>query len=121
MIDIYALLQQAASLGLGAFLAVTMLLWKRSDDVSHKAALKEMTDAYRLLLEKSLLASQATNTVLENIAQSSRLGERLGAIEGAIQISNRGQIDEASQTFQVMNRLKAMEDAISKVSKGTKG
>ncbi len=84
MIDIYALLQQAASLGLGAFLAVTMLIWKRSDDVSHKAALKEMTDAYRLLLEKTLVSVQSTNAVLEDISQASKIGERLEAIEGAM-------------------------------------
>ncbi len=84
MIDIFALLQQAASLGLGAFLAVTMLLWKRSDDISHKATLKEMADAYRLLLEKTLASVQVTNTALESISQASKLGERLEAIEGAV-------------------------------------
>ncbi len=119
MIDIYALLQQAASLGLGAFLAVSMLLWKRVDDASHKAdmkqladdhritikqladdhrvtlkqladdqrvALKEVTDAYRALADKAVVAIQEINKTMSSISESSRIGQRLEAIEDALNV-----------------------------------
>jgi hypothetical protein len=38
------LLTTAANLGLGAFIALITIYWKRQDDAKHAEALKEMSD-----------------------------------------------------------------------------
>ena len=68
----------------GYALALLIIVWKRTDDKEHKTLYREMTDAYRMLLEKVLASMQSTNMVLEGIAQASKIGERLEAIENSL-------------------------------------
>jgi len=83
MIDLN-LIEKLISLGVGALGMYLAFSWKRADDVTHKAEYKEMVDAYRLLLEKVLTSTQETNRALEGIAQASKIGERLEAIENSL-------------------------------------
>ncbi len=83
MIDLN-LIEKLISLGVGALGMYLAFSWKRVDDKNYQATLKELSDAYRLLLEKTLTSVQVTNTALESITQASKLGERLEAIEGAM-------------------------------------
>ncbi len=103
MIDLSAI-EKLASLGLGAVVAFICLFWKREDDKTHKTNLKEMADAYKLLLEKTLTSVQVTNTALEGITQASKLGERLEAIEGAM--VRLGTLEETEAAERIPRRIK---------------
>ncbi len=94
MIDIAGWLE-FVKLAPGYALALIAFIWKRADDAEHKTAFQELAakaiatekennDAYRLLLERVLTATQETNKALDSIASASKISERLGAIEDAL-------------------------------------
>ncbi len=83
MIDIAAWIE-FVKFAPGYALALLAFVWKRADDVRFQTELKALSDSFRLLLEKTLVSIQVTNTALEGITQASKLGERLEAIEGAM-------------------------------------
>uniref|UniRef100_A0A6H1ZEL8 Uncharacterized protein n=1 Tax=viral metagenome TaxID=1070528 RepID=A0A6H1ZEL8_9ZZZZ len=83
-----SLLTQIASLGLGAVIAVIVLIWKRTDDQAHAKALEIIilrmdAQSERILkvMEATTIALQSLQRVVESLEMLSKLEERIAGLE----------------------------------------
>ena len=71
------LLERAATLGLGALIAVIVLLWKRADDKEHALQLAKMEERNNKIIEANIKAMQELTIVVHGLVTMSSLVERL--------------------------------------------
>ena len=90
------LITQLSSLGLGAVIAVIVLLWKRGDDARYIKSLEDFvtrseTRDERMLkvIESTTLALQALQKTIETLTVMSHLEKRIAGLEGRVAKSKR--------------------------------
>ena len=71
------LIGQIASLGLGAVIAVIVLMWKRGDDLRHDRYMMEMNSRLTLLIENDVTALNNLLRAIEKIDDRLVVLERL--------------------------------------------
>ncbi len=82
------LLTQLSSLGLGAVIAIIVLLWKRADDQAHRdelaaiiARMEARDERMLAALESTALALQSLQETVESLSALNRLEERIIGLE----------------------------------------
>ena len=75
------LISQVSSLGLGAVLAVVVLVWKRADDLRHISYVEQTNAKLIAIIESNTATLTNLQKTVEALASLARLEDRLREVE----------------------------------------